>query len=336
MKVCSKCKLEKSLSEFHKNKHLKDGRQIWCKPCRAQHQEATKATTAKRKKIYREANKEVLAEISKLYYESNKEAITEQAKLYRKANKKKIAKQKKLYYAANKEAVAKTCKLYREANKEVVAEKRRLYYEANKESLNERNRQYYEAHKEADAERSKLYRAANKKHISERSKHYLGRKAMYATHGEMLPNEDGPKIHQDGKTLLVTCKMCGKHYAPTIQSVRNRLSSLEGNMKGEANFYCSDSCKAACPVFWFRTGVQRDPRLPQPDIDPRSCQTDHLKRAQCDENDGQSHCERCGDLVDVETHHNSPIFQYGMEAVSSANHILLCWGCHQKINHATC
>lgn len=33
MKYCSKCKTDKPLSEYWKNKTTKDGYQAWCKPC---------------------------------------------------------------------------------------------------------------------------------------------------------------------------------------------------------------------------------------------------------------------------------------------------------------
>lgn len=33
MKTCSKCKIEKSLNEFNKNKAKKDGHSYYCKPC---------------------------------------------------------------------------------------------------------------------------------------------------------------------------------------------------------------------------------------------------------------------------------------------------------------
>ena len=35
MKWCPKCKQDKGLSEFHKNRSSKDGLQSWCKICRA-------------------------------------------------------------------------------------------------------------------------------------------------------------------------------------------------------------------------------------------------------------------------------------------------------------
>lgn len=36
-KICSKCKLEKLLTEFSKNKLCKDGLQAWCKLCKQEH-----------------------------------------------------------------------------------------------------------------------------------------------------------------------------------------------------------------------------------------------------------------------------------------------------------
>lgn len=40
-KRCSKCGETKSLGEFHRNRRSADGRQHWCKACRAQHDGST-------------------------------------------------------------------------------------------------------------------------------------------------------------------------------------------------------------------------------------------------------------------------------------------------------
>lgn len=37
MKICTKCGVEKPLSEFHKNKRRKDGLGIWCKSCNSEY-----------------------------------------------------------------------------------------------------------------------------------------------------------------------------------------------------------------------------------------------------------------------------------------------------------
>lgn len=86
MKVCTKCKIEKELSEFHKRKSSKDGLRSWCKECRRQYNKENKEAIAEHKKQYCEKNKEAIAEKKKQYYEANKEVIAEKKKQYHKKN----------------------------------------------------------------------------------------------------------------------------------------------------------------------------------------------------------------------------------------------------------
>lgn len=70
MKTCSRCKLDRPLDAFHKNKSHQDGRQRYCKACRVdyskEHYEKDKAPykarTAARNKIYRKQIREWLNE----------------------------------------------------------------------------------------------------------------------------------------------------------------------------------------------------------------------------------------------------------------------------------
>jgi hypothetical protein len=73
MKKCSKCGIEKSLTEFHKNKGSKDGHRSECKSC-------TKQQKAE-------------------WYVQNKERIKQQHAEWYAQNKEKIKKQKAEYYA---------------------------------------------------------------------------------------------------------------------------------------------------------------------------------------------------------------------------------------------
>ena len=90
MKKCSKCKIEKELTEFYKDKAKKDGLRSDCKSCqKASHKayrEANKEKIKAKKKAYREANKDKI----KAYYEANKDKIKAQIKAYRESNKDKI------------------------------------------------------------------------------------------------------------------------------------------------------------------------------------------------------------------------------------------------------
>jgi len=103
MKVCSKCREEKELTEFSKNKYNKDGYQYNCKTCR---------------KKYREGNTEYMKKYRKEYREKNKEAIAEKAKIYYEENKEDRNAYNKMYYSANKELLAEKHRKYREENKD--------------------------------------------------------------------------------------------------------------------------------------------------------------------------------------------------------------------------
>ena len=83
VKVCNKCKTEKELSEFSKDKRNKCGLQFYCKSCRNK---------------YTKDNKEKLKEKAKEYRKSNREYYNEYAKKYRQANKDKIRERRKEYF----------------------------------------------------------------------------------------------------------------------------------------------------------------------------------------------------------------------------------------------
>ena len=150
-----------------------------------------------------------------------------------------------------------------------------------------------------------------------------------------IPECDNPTV--ENGMVLVSCKLCGKLFAPSYNQVQSRVSAWEGRECGEHNFYCSDGCRTACPVFNAHTH-QPDPRLRKPKsvtAKARACQSKTLKQIQCDESHGQSYCERCGDMIDVELHHTLPVAEYGEDAINPAGHILLCAGCHVAL-HREC
>ena len=142
MKKCSKCKKEKSFSEFSKRKSSKDGLHLNCKSCNKQYYEANKEKI----KQYQEENKERIAEYKKQYNESNKEKIAEYFKQYQEANKERLVEYGKQYREENKERI----KQYREENKERLAEWSKQYYEENKERKAEWGKQYQKQRRSID------------------------------------------------------------------------------------------------------------------------------------------------------------------------------------------
>ena len=107
-KICTNCKEEKDISEFHKNKTGKFGVRSDCKLC------------------------------TKKYYEENKD----KKRRYQKQNKEKILKQKKKYYEENKNKILEIRKKYYEENKDKIAKAMKNHYEQNKDKILKRNSKY--------------------------------------------------------------------------------------------------------------------------------------------------------------------------------------------------
>lgn len=74
-KVCPKCRSQKSLSQFSKNKTTKDGFSVWCKSCHKQ---------------YQKENRDKLKDYSRIYYREHREKALGWWKDYYKKNKKSI------------------------------------------------------------------------------------------------------------------------------------------------------------------------------------------------------------------------------------------------------
>ena len=122
MKVCSKCKIEKELSEFVKDNRIKDGYAGRCKSC-----------INKYKKGWNEKNKGKCKEYQKKYYKNNKDEILNRNKEYNKEYRKE-------YYKKNKEYHKEYHKKYYKKNKEILKEKYKEYRKNSKEYRNRYNR----------------------------------------------------------------------------------------------------------------------------------------------------------------------------------------------------
>ena len=89
-KTCSKCKKEKNIDCFRKEKRTKSGLQSQCKEC---------------EKKYRELNKEKYSNYMKKYYKENKEEINKKNKIYRINHKDEIKKRDKKYRETHREQI---------------------------------------------------------------------------------------------------------------------------------------------------------------------------------------------------------------------------------------
>ena len=150
MKRCARCKNLRALSEFHADKHLKDGLSVYCKTCASRmsrewyrnNSEKVKESTRK----YHETHSEKMREIRRKYYKTHSEKVKENigkwrkenpvkvreiSRKYRKTHPEKIKELRRKFYRVNSEKVKENCRKYRKANPEKVTEIVRKWNEAN-------------------------------------------------------------------------------------------------------------------------------------------------------------------------------------------------------------
>lgn len=96
MKICTKCRTEKSLEEFPRRHDTKDGRNYVCKVCGKKYAairyQNTREDRIKEAKVWQAANFERHRRVSLEYYHNNKQAVKE----YRQKNKIVIAEKRKI------------------------------------------------------------------------------------------------------------------------------------------------------------------------------------------------------------------------------------------------
>ncbi len=253
-----------------------------------------------RKKHY-ENNRDKTLAVNKLYRSKNKEKISKEVRKYRIKNKDKIKTRYKKYYLDNKEKIRKDNKIYRNKNKVRIRNSQVKYREENSSIIQRRKKIYSYSNCISSSYVNKI----NQKNI-----------VYYAKFSY-------------GKTI-VKCYSCEKYYNPTNKEVMNFLYAESGYM----NIYCSDKCKQLCKVYGFNVN-QIDPesklyKSKSEQQQTRACQTDHLKQLQIDEV-GYNYCEKCAVEVEiVELHHTLEVAKFGLEAVNSASHLLVCNICHKE------
>lgn len=116
-KVCTKCKIEKSIEFFSKNKCTKDGYNYWCREClnkanrKLYHNDIERQR--KRGKLYKKNNKNKVREYTKNYYNKNKVEINKKARIYQRKNRKRYNAIAKKWRDSNRDKISK----YKKENK---------------------------------------------------------------------------------------------------------------------------------------------------------------------------------------------------------------------------
>lgn len=132
MKICAKCKQEKSLEEFFNLKKSKDGKDYCCKRC-------NHLSSNESKKKWRDNNKEKIKKNNLNYQINNQEKIKEYRKNYYDENKEKILIYLKLFSLENKEKISEWNKNWNLNNKDFIQEYNKIWRNNNKQKIKEYN-----------------------------------------------------------------------------------------------------------------------------------------------------------------------------------------------------
>jgi hypothetical protein len=359
-KVCYKCKIEKDITEFYKNKSKVDGLSSSCKQCDLQlkkdyyrrnreqklvkaleYREGKRAELNERAKQYYQENKDRIKLKRKKFREENRELISQRRKKRYEANKKQIIRKSKQYYKRYKDEINKRKKIYRENHKEIIQKQRQAKYERHKEKIKANSREYYQQHIDQIKDRQKeyrekyreklkrynrKYRLSHRDELLEKEKEWRQAKAIYGTHAEQLTVDESPLIDKNG-FMLVKCTYCGRYYYPTNLEVQNSKLAIQGISEGEQRLYCSDNCKKSCPVFkqqvWPKDLKPATSREVQAEL--------RQMRLACDEYS----CQMCGKTIDqaeLHCHHIEGIEKNPIESADLDSTITLCKKCHKWVH----
>ena len=134
-KVCTKCKLNKPLSDYANCKRGKYNKQPKCKKCN---------------KSYREDNSDRITTYLNNYYQENKEDLIVKNTKRVQDNYEAVQEYKKKWYLENKEEIVEKAKVRYEDNKEDIQRYKKEYYQINKDTLIKKSTKRREERRKTD------------------------------------------------------------------------------------------------------------------------------------------------------------------------------------------
>lgn len=129
MKICSKCNIEKPLTDFYNKKESKDGKVTKCKIC----------NNLNKKEYYKLNKEDILLRVKKYQSINNKDIKIKQQNYYQ-ANKTQLKTKNKEYTKNNASSINEYIKNYREINKIKIKEQDKIYRKNNRKKLNIKSR----------------------------------------------------------------------------------------------------------------------------------------------------------------------------------------------------
>ena len=205
--------------------------------------------------------------------------------------------------------MCKECrKLYRLKNKDYIIQ----YRNQNKEKHKKQYKEYYQKHT---------------KDVQTRCKKYQQSLAKYNLYAHQLTVAEVVRLSDDGISLEVSCRYCGRYFKPTRRNVHSRIRAINTASGSENFLYCSKHCKEACPVYrqrlypkGFKLATSREV---QPELRQLTLARDNYT------------CQKCNKpaaVIQLHCHHILPINESPVESADIANCITLCKDCHKEVH----
>ena len=166
----------------------------------------------------------------------------------------------------------------------------------------------------------------------EKSPKWIGGKSAisFDTYAEQIKfAEEVRRSPRNDKLLEVRCTYCGRWFKPSLSQASQRIRALYSQKggTGECKFYCSDSCKSACPTYrkilWPAGYKPATSREVQPELRQMRLKIDGYE------------CQKCGktiDDVELHCHHYTGTMQNPIESADVDNTITVCKKCHKWVH----
>jgi len=183
--------------------------------------------------------------------------------------------------------------------------------------------------KQCDKEHSARYRKENPTKVARYWRQHLIGECKWSKEKAAQLTHDVDKPKKQNGYLSVVCTYCGRRIIPSDQKVRDRIKAINGTLDGEHRFYCSEPCKASCPIFWrqkyYKGQTNRaNTREVNPELRQMALERDNYT------------CQSCGVMLDdkpLAAHHIVPVKADPTYEADLDNVVTLCHGrgsCHNE------
>lgn len=221
-KICTVCKQEKSVAEFHKNKSAKDGLLCRCKSCQNEatkknyNKEKSAQSAARWRKNNPEKYKEICSKSAKKRYKQNPDYFKRRAKEWREKN---------IEVARNKS------REFREKNPDYAPSYNKAYYKENKEKIKINTKRW----REANREKLLPFNAArvNRRNASKRNAtpKWANQELIAKLYAEaaVMTAKTGVTFHVDHIVPMQSKIVCGLHCESNLRVIPGKDNQSKGN-----------------------------------------------------------------------------------------------------------